>query len=212
MIEFEIDVPRLRFNSAVGSVVEAGLPTSTLRAVFRIAAREYRIALRSRWALGLALLFAIFSVALVAFGTSNVGPNQYAAVIASLVELGVYLIPLAALAVGYNTVVGARTTGALDMLFALPVSQSQVVLGKYLGRGAVLGGAMVIGLGIGGVGLIAGVGLGGARQYVLFLFASIALAAVFLGISVLVSTLVREKTQALGIVLIVWLWFVLLHD
>ncbi|MFB6098082.1 MAG: ABC transporter permease subunit, partial [Salinibacter sp.] len=73
-------------------------------------------------------------------------------------------------------------------------------------------GAMVIGLGIGGGGLIAGVGFGGARQYVLFLFASVAVAAVFLGISVLVSTLVQEKTQALGVVLIVWLWFVLLHD
>ena len=182
------------------------------RAVIQIAVREYRIVVRSRWAIGLAVLFAVFSVAVVGFGTSSVGPNRYAAVVASLVELGVYLVPLAALTVGYDTVVGARETGSLDMLFTLPVSQAQVVVGKYLGRMAVLGGAMAIGLGVGGVVATLIGGLGGLSQYGLFVVASVATAGVFLGLSVLLSTLAREKTQALGAALVAWLWFVLLHD
>jgi Cu-processing system permease protein len=182
------------------------------RAVLRIATREYRIAVRSRWAIGLALLFAIFSVAVVGFGTSAVGPNRYAAVVASLVELGVYLVPLAALAVGYDTVVGAREAGSLDMLFTLPVSQAQVIVGKYLGRFAVLGGAMGIGLGIGGVAATLIGGVGGLGQYALFVLVSIVTAGVFLSVSVLLSTIAREKTQALGGALVAWLWFVLLHD
>jgi len=182
------------------------------QAVGRIAIREYRIAVRSRWAIGLTILFAIFSVAIVGFGTSRVGPNRYAAVVASLVELGVYLVPLASLTVGYDTVVGAREAGSLDMLFTLPVSQTQVIVGKYLGRFAVLGGAMGIGLGVGGVAATVVAGVGGLGQYALFSVVSILTGGVFLGVSVLLSTIVREKTQALGAALVTWLWFVLLHD
>lgn len=182
------------------------------RAVLRVAIREYRIAVRSRWAIGLAVLFALFSVAVVQFGASNAGPDQYAAIVASLVELGVYVVPLAGLVVGYDTVVGARETGSLDMLFTLPISQTQVVLGKYLGRLTVLGGAICLGLGAGGVAVVRVGGVGGLGEYALFLVASVVTGAVFLGISVLLSTIAHEKTRALGAALVAWLWFVLLHD
>lgn len=182
------------------------------RAAFRIAVREYRIAVRSRWAVGLAVLFTVFTVGVVGFGTSAVGPERYAAVIASLVELGVYLIPLAALVVGYDAVVGAEESGALDMLFALPVSHTQIVAGKYLGRFAVLAGAMSIGMSVGGAGAIWIVGPAGIGQYALYVLASVTTAGVFLGVGVFLSTVAREKTQALGAALVTWLWFVLLHD
>ena len=207
--ETETDSERTVVETASDNELTA-IPGS--RAVMRMAVREYRIAVRSRWAIGLTVLFAIFSVAIVGFGTSTVGPSRYAAVVASLVELGVYLVPLAALTVGYDTVVGAREAGSLDMLFTLPVSQAQVVVGKYLGRLAILGGSMGIGLGAGGVVATLIGGVGGLGQYALFVLASIATAGVFLGVSVFLSTLAREKTQALGAALIAWLWFVLLHD
>lgn len=200
-------------RAAVGTTSGDELtPIPGTRAVIRIAIREYRITVRSRWAAGLTILFGIFSVAVVGFGTSEVGPNRYAAVVASLVELGVYLVPLVALTVGYDTVVGAREAGSLNMLFTLPVSQSQVLVGKYLGRIAVLGGAMGIGLGGGGLAVVGIGGIGGLGQYGLFVIVSVATAAVFLGVSVLLSTVARQKTQALGATLIAWLWFVLLHD
>lgn len=183
-----------------------------LRAVVQVAVREYRIAVRSRWTLGLTVLFAVFSVGVVGFGTSSVGPDRYAAVVASLVELGVYLVPLAALTVGYDTVVGAEETGALDMLFALPISQAQVVVGKYLGRAAVLAGATAVGASVGGVGAVLVVGPSGVGPYALFVLAAVVTGAAFLGVSVLLSTLARAKTQALGAALVAWVWFVLLHD
>lgn len=45
-----------------------------------------------------------------------------------------------------------------------------------------------------------------------FLAGAVAVGAAFLAIAVLVSTLAREKTHALGGVLLVWVWFVLVHD
>lgn len=207
---------RLRGETDERATIEAtGDELTTIpgpRVVVRIAYREYRLAIRSRWAVGLTVLFAVFSVAVVGFGTSSIGPNRYAAVVASLVELGVYLVPLAALTVGYDTVVGAREEGSLDMLFTLPVSQAQVVVGKYLGRMTVLGGAMGIGLGVGGAAATWVAGVRGLGGYALFLIVAVVTAGVFLGLSVLLSTLAREKTQALGAALVVWLWFVLLHD
>jgi len=183
-----------------------------LSPVGAVATREYRLALRSRWAVGLALLFGLFSVGLVLFGGSKLGPTRYAAVLASLVELGVYLVPLVALVVGYDTVVGAAETGSLDMLFALPVSRPQVLLGKYGGRLLVLGGALAIGLGAGGLLAAGSVGIAGSGTYAAFVLVAVLTAAAFLSLSVLVSTVAREKTHALGGALVVWLWFVLLHD
>lgn len=182
------------------------------RAVLGIAAREYRVAVRGRWAAGLAVLFGLFAVGIVAFGTSRVGPARYGAVIASLVELGAYLLPLVALAAGYDAVVGDEESGALDMLFALPVSRAQVVVGKYLGRAAVLGGAILVGLGAGGAVALSTVGLAGAGAYAAFVLAAAATGLAFLGVGVLISTVARERTHALAGALAAWAWFVLLYD
>lgn len=180
--------------------------------VMLIGTREYRIASRGRWSVALAVLFGLFSVGIVGFGTSRVGPGQYDAVLASLAELGVYLVPLVALAVGYDTVVGAEETGALDMLFALPVSRGHVVLGKFLGRAAVLGAAILVGLGAGGVAVFAVIGAAGIGKYAAFLLIATATGFAFLGIGVLVSTAGRDKAQALAIALAAWVWSVIIHD
>jgi Cu-processing system permease protein len=168
--------------------------------------------MRSRWGLGLTVFFGVFSLVVVGFGTSRVGPGRYASVIVSLVEFGVYLVPLAALTAGYDTVVGEYESGALNMLLALPVSNRQVLTGKYLGRLAVLTGSLIIGLGMGGVVAVWIVGSRGIALYSLFVLGSVLVGSVFLGLSVLVSTLTRRSIRALGYAQIVWLWFVLLHD
>jgi Cu-processing system permease protein len=177
-----------------------------------IAKREARIAHRTRWSVGLALLFALFSGVIVLFSGSQIGPQRYASLVATLAELSVYLVPLAALAFGYNTVVGARETGTLDSLYALPIPRSTVVIGMYVGRAATLAAALVIGFSLGGVLVINAVGIGGWGLYAYFMAVVIGAGWAFLAISLLVSTLAPEKTYALGTVLLLWVWFVLVHD
>lgn len=212
----QADAPTEEGQPGVDMVDSGGrntpVPPSRIRAIQRIALREYRIAVRGRWAMGLTVLFAVFSVTVVLFGTAEVGPDRYGSIVASLVELSVYLLPLAALVVGYDTVVGAEATGSLNMLFALPVSRSQVIVGKFLGRATVLCLAIVIGLAMGGASALVTIGPGGLRTYATFVLIAILTATVFLGVSVLLSALASKKTQALGATLVAWLWFVLLHD
>lgn len=184
---------------------------STLRAVRTVARREYRIAARNRREVGLTALFALFAVVVVAFAAAR--PDaRHDVVVASLVELGVYLVPLVALVVGYDAVVGPEESGTLDTLLALPVTRGTVLVGTFLGRTGVLCGASLVGLGAGGVAATVLLGSTGVAAYGRFVLVATATAAAFLAVGVLVSSLAGEKTRALGAALGVWVWFVLLHD
>ncbi|WP_418284615.1 ABC transporter permease [Halorubrum sp. DTA46] len=182
------------------------------RHVFVVAATEYRLAVRSRWALALTGLFVVFGAMMMTFSGSAVGPEGAERVVASLTSLAAYLVPLAALALGYDAVVGREEEGWLAVVFSLPVRRSEVVAGTYLGRLAVLAAATVLGFGFSGVLLVREFGIGEWTSFLGFLVGAVAVGAAFLAIAVLLSTVAREKTHALGAALLVWVWFVLIHD
>jgi Cu-processing system permease protein len=183
-----------------------------LRHVFVVAVTEYRLAVRSRWALALTGLFVVFGGMMLTFSGSAVGPEGAERVVASLTSLAAYLIPLAALALGYDAVVGREDEGWLAVVFSLPVRRSEVVAGTYLGRLTVLAGATVLGFGFSGVLIVREFGIGEWPSFLGFLVGAVGAGAAFLAIAVLLSTVAREKTHALGAALLVWVWFVLVHD
>lgn len=180
--------------------------------ILTIATTEYRLAIKNRWAIALTVIFAVFSLGLLTFSGSRIGPEGFERVLGSLTVLAVYLVPLAALAFGYDTIVGAEDDGWLQALFALPIARWRVVVGGYLGRAAALGGAVTIGFGAAGVLLFRDFGFGHWHAFTAFLLATIGLALVFLAIAVLLSTIASAKTHALGGSLLIWAWFVLIHD
>lgn len=186
-------------------------PTS-LRDITTIAYTEYRLAVRNRWALALTVIFAAFSLGLVTFSGSNVGPAGFERVLGSLTVLAVYLVPLAALAFGYDAIVGSEDSGWLQAIFALPIARWRIVLGTYLGRSVAMVGAIIIGFGAAGALLLRDFGTGGWDGFMVFMLAAAALSLVFLSIAMLLSTIVSEKTHALGGSLLVWAWFILVHD
>lgn len=183
-----------------------------LRQIGTLAATEFRLSVRSKWAFALTGLFALFGVMLATFSGSAVGPEGMERVVASLTSLAVYLVPLAALALGYDAIVGREEEGWLAVVFSLPVTRQRVVVGTFLGRAVVLAGATVLGFGVVGFLLLREYGAAYWGTFLAFLAAAVAVGTVFLAIAILVSTVAREKTHALGAVLLVWLWFVLIHD
>ena len=200
-----------------GYVSGQHLPTSGRtgrpgRTVLALAATEYRLAMRGRWAIALTGLFAIFTLGLLTFSGAEVGPEGYDRTVASVAALAVYLVPLAAIAFGYDAVVGAEETGWLQALFAQPVRRGSIVLGTFAGRAVVLAGAVIVGFGAPGLFVLQEFGVAGWPTYVGFVLATVALALAFLALGVLVSTLAPGKTLALGLALLAWAWFVLVHD
>lgn len=183
-----------------------------LKQVGVLAHLEYRLALRSRWAYALTLLFAVFGLMFATFSGSALGPDGMDRMVASLASLAVYLIPLVALAFGYDTIVGRDEEGWLAVTLALPVSRWRVVVGAFAGRALVLAAATIIGFSAVGTILVRDYGVAHVGTFASFLLAAVAFAVAFLAIAVAVSALAPTKTHALGVVLLVWLWFVLLHD
>lgn len=196
-------------DETVPHLPNGGREGSVRRQVGTLARLEYALSIRNRWAFALTALFASLSVLVVALGGQG-GVVRSDAVVVSLVELSALLLPLVALVYGYDAVVGTDESGWLGVLFALPVPRSRVVVGTYLGRLAVLGGAVVAGFGVGGLWLASAGRLTSA--YLGLVGAAVLGGAAFLAIAVLLSTLAAEKTHALGGTLLVWVWLALVHD
>ncbi|RLM62644.1 ABC transporter permease [Halorubrum sp. Atlit-26R] len=206
-------------DSSASTATADAAPTSTndgvrdaLRHVLVVAVTEYRLAVRSRWALALTGLFVVFGGVILTFSGSAVGPAGAERVVASLTSLAAYLVPLAALALGYDAIVGREEEGWLAVVFSLPVRRSEVVAGTYLGRLAVLAGATVLGFGFSGALIVREFGTGALSAFLGFLGGTVGVGGAFLAVALLLSTVAREKTHALGSALLVWVWFVLVHD
>lgn len=157
-------------------------------------------------------LFAAFGLLVLTFAGSAPGPAGFERITASLATLCVYVVPLAALAYGYDAVVTPADRGWLDVLSALPVTRLRVLLGTTLGRATVMTGGVLLGFLLPAARLAAEYGPWSWAPLATVLLTATLLGLAFLGIAVLASTVAREKTQALGLALLAWVWFVLVHD
>lgn len=181
-----------------------------------VAEKEWRDGWRNRWLLAITLVFAIMSVGISWFGSAafgQTGPAPLATTIASLSSLAVLVMPLIALLLGYDAFVGEQEQGTLLLLMAYPISRAALVLGKFVGQGAILGVATLVGFG--SAALLLGIDSGDWSHlpaFGVFVAAAILLGLVFLAMGHLLSLLVSEKSRAAGIALFLWFFFALLYD
>lgn len=182
-----------------------------------IAAQEIRAGLRNRWVLAITVLLAALALSLALLGSAPVGvvkADPLAVVVVSLASLTIFLVPLIALLLSFDAIVGEHERGTLLLLLSYPLSRWQVVVGKVLGQVAILAVATVLGYGAAGVALWlkGGVGIDAWLAYGAMMATSVMLGASFVAIGCLASTLVRERATAAGLAVGVWLLFVLLFD
>lgn len=188
-----------------------------MNAILAIAGKEVRDGLRNRWVIAATLLLAALALALAFLGTAPTGTvkvTPLAVTVVSLSSLTIFLIPLIALLLSYDAVVGESERGTLLLLLAYPVTRAQVLLGKFLGHVLILALATV--LGYGAAGLAVALFGGGAgehwRAFAAMIGSSVLLGSVFVSIGYLLSVAVRERGTAAGLAVAVWLLFVLLYD
>lgn len=183
--------------------------------ILTLAAKEFRDRMRNRWVLAVALVFTVFSLVIAYFGGAQQGAVGFRSIeftIASLVSLVIYLIPLIALLLGFDAVVGERERGSLDLLLALPITRGELLLGKYLGLAAALTLSTVAGFGLVAVLLYKQMSWSGVYHYAGFMLSSVLLGLAFLSLAVLVSVLARDRTRASGLAIAMWFFFVLVFD
>lgn len=185
------------------------------RQIAAVAAKEFSDRLRNRWVLAVALVFTVFSLAITYFGSAaqgQIGPRSIEATIASLVSLVIYLIPLIALLLGFDAIVGERERGSLDLLLALPITRLELLLGKYLGLAAALALSTLAGFALVAALLWQRFGAAGLYHYGGFVASSVLLGLAFLSLALLLSVLARDRTRASGLAITLWFSLVLVFD
>ncbi|MDQ1260175.1 MAG: Cu-processing system permease protein, partial [Pseudomonadota bacterium] len=170
---------------------------------------------RNRWVLAVALVFTVFSLVIAYFGGAQQGAVGFRSIeftIASLVSLVIYLIPLIALLLGFDAIVGERERGSLDLLLSLPITRLELLLGKYLGLAAALALSTLAGFGMVAVLLARQMSWASMYHYFGFMLSSVLLGLAFLSLAVLLSVLARDRTRASGLAIATWFFFVLVFD
>ena len=165
--------------------------------------------------LAVALVFAVFSLVIAYFGGAQQGVVGFRSIeitIASLVSLVIYLIPLIALLLGFDAIVGERERGSLDLLLSLPITRLELLLGKYLGLAAALTASMLGGFGVVIALLFGQIDSRGLFHFIGFMFSSVLLGLAFLSLAVLLSVIARDRTRASGLAIAAWFFFVLVFD
>ncbi len=183
-----------------------------------IARKEIQEGLRNRWVLATTLLLAALALTLSFLGsapTGNVGVNRLDVVIVSLSSLTIFLVPLIALLLSHDAIVGESERGTMLLLLSYPIGRSEVIFGKFLGHLAILAFATAIGYGVAAAALTvtgADIAIDSWRAFLSMVGSSVLLGAVFLAIGYLTSTLVSERSTAGGVAIGIWLFFVLIYD
>ena len=122
-----------------------------MNAILTIMAKEIRQAVRNRWVLAATLLLGALALSLTFLGTapsgSNVGARPLDVVIVSLSSLTIFLVPLIALLISHDAIVGDMERGTMLLLLSYPVARWQVLVGKFFGHLAVLAFATCFGYG-----------------------------------------------------------------
>lgn len=180
-----------------------------------IAAKEFRDRIRNRWVLAVAVLFTAFALAIAYFGAAQQGAIGFQGIevtIASLVSLAIYLIPLIALILGFDAIVGERERGSLDLLLSMPITRLELLLGKFLGLALALAVSTVAGFGLVGLLLAYQLGPDAVYHYLGFMVSAILMGLAFLSMAVAVSVVAGDRARSSGMAIVLWFFFVLVYD
>lgn len=190
-----------------------------MNAILNIAQKELKDGFRNRWVLAITLVFALLSVGISWFGAAGSGVVGFTSLpntIVSLASLAVFLIPLIALLMAYDAIVGEDEDGTLLLLLTYPLSKGQLLLGKLLGHGAIMGLSTLLGFGASAVTIMLFADniehFAVLRAFSGFIVSAILLGCIFLAFAYCISAWVSEKSKAAGGALVFWFVFVLIFD
>ncbi|ABM23435.1 MULTISPECIES: ABC transporter permease [Shewanella] len=200
-------------------VLQENVHLSAMSLIVTIAAKEFKDNLRNRWLWMMTGILLLLSLSVGFMGSSISGSLvifEPAQILSGLVTLSVFMLPLGAILLSYDSFVGEKESGTLLLLLTYPLARWYIVCGKLLGHASVLAVACILGFGITGfiLGMLSEVHI---RLSILIGFihlisSGILLSLVFVLLGYWISLMVREKAKALGILLVLWFALVLIYD
>jgi Cu-processing system permease protein len=183
--------------------------------VLILAQKELKDARRNRWFILYTVAFSALSLALAWLALSGMGKYGLAGfgrTGASLINLVLLIVPLMGLTLGALSLAGERERGTMLYLLTQPISQAELLMGKFLGLALAILVALVIGFGLSGVLIAWQGGTTQAGQYLVLVLLAFALALATLSIGFLISAATAKSATAVGIALFLWLVLVFFGD
>lgn len=168
-----------------------------LRAVYIIAKKEFSDNARNRWILFMITIFLVLTiVASIMAGHGKLGELE--GTVGTLMSISAMLVPVISIMLGYATISGEAESGALSIVLTCPVSRVEVLLGKFLGLGAVI--CFSVFVGFGSSGLIIAATTGGAQwgAYLAFMLLTMLLGMLYLSLSVCFSSVLKRRVTSLA--------------
>ena len=180
--------------------------------------KEFLDSVRSSSLLGLTALFVAFAGFLAAIQwvpnltTSDSVSTSTLALLNSMKQPTVVFVPMIALGIGYDTVAGERERGSLKLMLGLPNRRRDVVFGKFIGRTAVVGVAVLVGYVTVGVIALLTYDSFDAVMFGAYTLLTVCYGAVYIAIAVGISAAARSRARALGGVVAMYALVMLLWD
>ncbi|MCD6473822.1 MAG: ABC transporter permease [Thermoplasmata archaeon] len=180
--------------------------------ILTIAKKEFMENWRNKWIITITAIFLILTLLASYFGSGGgeTGWRSASETVAIITSFVILLIPIISLMLGYATIVGEKEKGSLGVLLSYPVSRSEVIIGKFAGLGAVVSVAIMLGFGIAGVVIGIETGSMNLGKYALFILASILFGLAYLSIAILLSTLFKKRSTAMGATIFIWFFFAMI--
>ncbi len=186
--------------------------------IWTIANKEWMDGRRNRWLQSITILLFLLALGIAYLGgavAGKVGFTGLSNTIVSLASLAVLIMPLIALLLSYDAIVGEDECGTLLLLSAYPITSFELFLGKWLGRSMVLGSSICLGFGCAALVLAFTTDTPYqdiAVAFSVFILSALLLGMSFLAIGIWISSLCKTRAQATGISLLVWFFAAVLFD
>lgn len=161
-----------------------------------IAKKDFQDAIRSRTLFAVVALFTAVVAGMIYYTLTMVSPAEPA----ELTDLHGYMANFVAVVgtlLGYNAIVGERESGSLQFLLGQPHTRRDVVVGKLLGRAAVVTVTVLVAFAVVAAHYAVLADAPSFTNYARFAGKMMVLGVVFVAISVAFSALVRSTTVAL---------------
>ncbi|WP_436346178.1 ABC transporter permease [Natronorubrum sp. FCH18a] len=188
-------------ESGTGAGSASTSSSVNLESVRAVAKKDFQDAVRSWLFWGLSVFFFVLLVGITGllsyFGEDIAAQGQTTEALVGIVyQMTRVVIPLIALVLGWKAIAGERETGSIKILLSLPHSRKDVLLGKLIGRSAVLSVSLIAGFVMAAVVVAALLGSFDIVDYAGLLAMSIIYAVAYTSIAVSISSLYGSTTKA----------------
>jgi ABC-2 type transport system permease protein len=169
-----------------------------------VARKDFRDARLSRGLWAVTGLFVLMSVGFaVLYGTvpavsQDIGEVSTLGFLTLLIGAVTLFVSIAAIVIGAGAIAGERASGSSKLLLGFPHSRADVVLGKLVGRTAVLGAAILAGLAVTLVVALVLFDSFAPVDYAVFTAMTLVLALVYIGIMVAISATTGSGGRAMA--------------